>query len=159
MRPLRAPVEPSRTGLCARKPRGREGGGIPGWGVTRPVPAASDADLTRARWSPAATDHAHVSRVVEHPPPGDTATGSAPALVLVDPGPGEAPGERPVALEEGAEHRRRREEVADEDRPPRQLVEHPLGEDHHRAEEKDLERGEEDHQREDEERLPLGARD
>src|SRR3989442_7283428 len=157
MRTLRAGRAPSRDVSGARRPRGRAAGGIPGWGLPSPVPAASDADLTRARWSPAATDHAHVSRVVEHPPPGDTATGSAPALVLVDPGPGEAPGERPVALEEVAEHRRRREEVADEDRPPRQLVEHPLGEDHHRAEEKDLERGEEDHQREDEERLPPGA--
>src|SRR2546428_6311336 len=90
-------------------------------------------------WGPAATGHAYVSRVVEHPRPGHAASRSEQALVLVDPGLGEALGERPVALEEVAEHRRRREEVADEDRPPRQLVEHPLGEDHHRAEEKDLE--------------------
>src|SRR5437667_1188533 len=139
--------------------RSEQAAASPGGGWRDPFPPRRMRTLRAPRWSPAATGHAHVSRVVEHPPPGDTTTGSAPALVLVDPGLGEALGERPVALEEVAEHRRRREEVADEDRPPRQLVEHPLGEDHHRAEEKDLERGEEDHQREDEERLPLGARD
>src|SRR5712691_7825181 len=59
---------------------------------------------------------------------------TAVKLVVVGPGFGEAAGERPVALEEIAEHRRGGEEVADEDRPARQLVEHPLGQDHDRAE-------------------------
>src|SRR5205807_1757270 len=52
-----------------------------------------------------------------------------------------------------------REEIADEDGPAGDLVEHPLRRDQDAADEEDLEGREEDHQGEDEERLPLGARD
>src|SRR2546430_15200265 len=85
--------------------------------------------------------------------------GSAGGLVFVHPGFGEPASERAVTLEEVGEHRGGGEEGADQNRPPRQLVEHPLGQDHDRAEEEHLERGEENDEREDEQRLPLGAGD
>src|SRR5712691_2440218 len=81
------------------------------------------------------------------------------SLVLVHPGGGEAAGQPAVAREEVAEHPRGGQEVADKDRPARQLVQHPLGQNDDRPEEEYLERGEEDDEREDEQRLALRARD
>ena len=57
------------------------------------------------------------------------------------------------------EHRRRGQDVADEDGPAGQLVENPAGHDDDGAEEEDLEGGEEDHQPEDQQGLTLGALD
>jgi dihydropteroate synthase len=60
--------------LMASPDRGAPGGG--GAGSTRPVPAASNANVTAPRWSPAATGQADVDRVVERPrptPPGPPA--------------------------------------------------------------------------------------
>src|SRR5438445_13179853 len=69
---------------------------------------------------------------------------TAVKLVVVGPGFGEAAGERPVAREEVAEHRRGGEEGAGEDRTARQLVEHPIGKEHDSAEEENLKQREED---------------
>src|SRR3989442_13411149 len=70
------------------------------------------------RWSPVTAGDARATRAVEHPPPRDTTTRSAPALVPLHPRLGEAPGGGPAAPQEGAPQRRRREGGADDERPP-----------------------------------------
>src|SRR5262245_4852736 len=53
--------------------------------------------------------------------------------VVVGEGLAHAMGELTVPLDIVGEHGRRRQQVADEDLPARHLVEHPLGQDEHRA--------------------------
>src|SRR5438445_79666 len=54
--------------LMAAPDRGGPGG--PGAGSSRPVPSASNAEVTALRWSPAATGQADAARVVERLRPG-----------------------------------------------------------------------------------------
>src|SRR5207247_11396283 len=49
---------------------GRGGSGGMGAGSARPVPAASNADVTTPWWSPTAIGQANADRVVERPRPG-----------------------------------------------------------------------------------------
>jgi len=54
--------------LMASPDRGGPGG--LGAGSSRPVPSASNAEITAPRWSPAATSQADAARVVKRPRPG-----------------------------------------------------------------------------------------
>src|SRR5207247_8482676 len=67
--------------------RGSHRGWVAGRGVARPVPAASNADVTAPRWSPPATGHAHASRVVE-PPAAPGRLGPRLRCPLLHPGAG-----------------------------------------------------------------------
>src|SRR6267378_125123 len=154
------------TGTCQPRCRDRALGrssdvggaerGPVGGSETRSLQAKADATrpdgaqpqrVTRAR---AAWSH--------YPPPAPLPRPRLP-LVLLSPSRSQSPSELAMTLEEVGEHDDGSEEIADEDGPARDLVEHPLRRDQHATREEHLERGEEDHQSEDEQRLALGARD
>src|SRR5262249_43140316 len=78
-----------------------------------------------------------------------SATSSGRLLLFFGPGVGQATGQVAMVDEVVGQHADRGEDVADEDRPAGQLVEHPAGHDHDAAEEADLEGGEEDDEAED----------
>src|SRR2546422_717834 len=84
-----------------RGPRSAPGDG----GGTTPVPATSNADVKAPRWSPAATGHAHASRVAEPPPvPGGR---SRPRQARARRG-NYAPGDSGAVLSAGSKSRRSR---------------------------------------------------
>src|SRR5882672_11901107 len=94
-----------------------------------------------------------------HDPPPAPSRAPRLGLVLFSPGRSQPPSKLAMTREEVGEHDDGSEEIADEDGPAGDLVEHPLRGDQYATGEEHLESGEEDHQGEDEQRLALGARD